>query len=405
MDRGQGRRRTGRPVRPGASARRTAGRFDAGPNGDLGLYLHVPFCASICNYCNFNRGLLDRELKRRYVAALAAEIARAGDGSAADTIYFGGGTPSLLAPPEVARIVDACREAFAVRPGAEVTLEMNPETVTVDYVSAVRDAGVTRLSIGVQSFDDRELARLGRGHSADGAASALAAARDAGCDDVSLDLMLWLPAQRRGECAASVDRLCALAPDHASLYLLEVYPNAPLRDEMARSGWSQAPDDDAAAMYLDALARTDAAGLGQYEISNVARPGRRSRHNLKYWQDGEWLGFGCGAHSRRGGWRWRNVSETARYVDAVARGETTAQERRTLPSAERLGDALFMGLRLTEGIDLGAIRGRYGVDVMGRYGVRLQSFLDAGLLAADAERLRLSRRGMLLANEVMQAFV
>ena len=373
--------------------------------GDLGLYVHVPFCASICNYCNFNRGLLDRELKRRYVSALAKEIARDGDGSAADTIFFGGGTPSLLAPPEVARIVDACREAFAVRSGAEVTLEMNPETVTADYVSAVRDAGVTRLSIGVQSFDDGELARLGRGHTAEGAAEALAAARAAGCDDVSMDLMLWLPAQTRDECAASVSRLVALAPDHASLYLLEVYPNAPLRDEMARGGWSQAPDDDAAAMYLDALARTDAAGLAQYEISNVARAGKRSRHNLKYWQDGEWIGFGCGAHSRRDRWRWRNVSETARYVDAIERDEATAQERRALPDGERLGDALFMGLRLTEGIDLGAIRGRYGVDVLDRYGARLRPFIQAGMLVAGAERLRLTRRGMLLANEVMQAFV
>lgn len=377
---------------------------EGGP-GDLGLYVHVPFCSSICNYCNFNRGLLDGELKRRYVEAVTAEIARAGDGSAADTIYFGGGTPSLLAPAEVARVVAACRAAFAVRSGAEVTLEMNPETVTADYVSAVREAGVNRLSIGVQSFDDGDLARLGRRHSADDAAAALAAARAAGCRDVSLDLMLWLPAQTRDECAASVDRLVDLAPDHASLYLLEVYPNAPLRDEMARSGWSQAPDDDAASMYLDALRRTDAAGLVQYEISNVARPGRRSRHNLKYWQDGEWLGFGCGAHSRRDGWRWRNVSETARYVDAVGQGESPAQERRALPAAERLGDALFMGLRLTQGIDLGAIRRRYGVDVPERYGTRLQPFVEAGVLVAGADRLRLTRRGMLLANEVMQAFV
>ena len=373
--------------------------------GDLGLYVHVPFCASICNYCNFNRGLLDRELKRRYVDALAGEIERAGDGSTADTIYFGGGTPSLLAPAEVARVIEACREAFTVRSGAEVTLEMNPETVTVDYVAAARAAGVTRLSIGVQSFDDRELGRLGRGHTADDAAAALSAARDAGCDDVSMDLMLWLPAQTRNECAASVDRLVELAPDHASLYLLEVYPNAPLRDEMARGGWSQAPDDDAAEMYLDALRRTDAAGLAQYEISNVARAGKRSRHNLKYWQDGEWLGFGCGAHSRRDGWRWRNVPETARYVDAVERGDATVQARRALSLEERLGDALFMGLRLAQGIDLGTVRRRYGVDVLERYGARLQPFFGAGMLVAGAERLRLTRRGMLLANEVMEAFV
>ena len=252
--------------------------------GALGLYVHVPFCAAICGYCNFNRGLLDEDLKRRYVTALTREIETSGDGRRVDSIFFGGGTPSLLAVEEVARVLDACRRAFDVAPGAEITLEMNPESSSAGYVSALLGAGINRISLGVQSFHDGELARLGRAHSADRAREAFAAIRKAGCGNVNLDMMLWLPAQSRAACAASVEALVALAPDHASLYMLELYPNAPLQEEAARRGWSQAPDEDAAAMYLDAFSRTDAAGYEQYEISNVARSGRRSRHNLKYWQ-------------------------------------------------------------------------------------------------------------------------
>ena len=373
--------------------------------GALGLYVHVPFCAAICSYCNFNRGLLDEDLKRRYVAALTEEIERSGDGSRVDSIFFGGGTPSLLAAGEVARVLAACRGAFDVAPDAEATLEMNPESCRADYASALLEAGIDRVSLGVQSFDDGELARLGRTHTAARARAAFDALRAAGCGNVSLDLMLWLPGQSRAACAASVDALLALAPDHASLYLLELYPNAPLRDEAARRGWSQAPDEDAAAMYLDALSKTDAAGYEQYEISNVARPGRRSRHNLKYWRDGEWLGFGCGAHSTRRGARWKNVSETARYVDAVERGAPAAEPRRRLSAEERLGDALITGLRLVEGVRLAALERRHGVDLRARYGADVGRFADAGWMVDAGGRWRLTRAGMLVSNEVLGTFV
>ena len=371
----------------------------------LGLYVHVPFCAAICNYCNFNRGLFDADLKTRYVAALGEEIDRAGDGSPADTIFFGGGTPSLLEPAEVAAIVGRCRAAFDLAAGAEITLEANPETVTAERLAAFREAGVNRLSFGVQSFRDEELRRLSRVHSADRAAEAFHMARAAGFDNISLDLMMWLPQQDLAQWLESVDALVALGPDHASMYLLEIYPNAPLRDAMARGRWSLAPDDDAADMYLSGLDRMDKAGYVQYEVSNTARPGRRSRHNLKYWQDGEWLGFGCGAHSTRGGVRWKNTAATTAYIAAVAcRGQLSA-ERRVLSETERLEDALFTGLRLSEGIDLGAVQARYGVDAWTRYGGELQPFVDQGLLIYDGRHLRLTRAGMLLAHEVMTVFI
>jgi len=385
----------------------------------LGLYIHIPFCSAICNYCNFNRGLFDADLKARYVNALVADIqAQSGisdqspprspgpaASKSADTIYFGGGTPSLLDADDVSRIVEACENAFDVAADREVTMEANPETVSERRLAAFRDAGVNRVSFGVQSFRDDELRRLSRLHSADRARAAVGEARGAGFTNVSLDLMMWLPGQSVAEWLESVDAAIALAPDHLSLYLLELYPNAPLKDEMARKMWSQAPDDDAATMYLEAMARLEDAGLAQYEISNVARAGCRSRHNLKYWTDGEWLGFGCGAHSTRGATRWKNISSTAEYIDAVTRGASPAVDVHPLTPNEQLGDALFTGLRLVDGIDVNAIQTRYGVDVWRRFGADLEPFVDAGCLRREGSRLGLTRQGMLLAHELMTVFV
>jgi oxygen-independent coproporphyrinogen-3 oxidase len=388
----------------------------------LGLYLHIPFCSAICNYCNFNRGLFDARQKERYVDALIAEIERAGlkarttydsnvaqtfrsAAAAADTIYFGGGTPSLLEPADVARIVTACRAVFDVTHDAEVTLEANPESVDTGKLIAFREAGVNRLSFGVQSFRDEELRRLSRLHDAARARGAIREARAAGFDNVSLDLMMWLPEQRVDDWLSNVDAAIACDPDHMSLYLLEVYPNAPLRDDMARARWSQAPDDDAATMYVTAMDRLEAAGYAQYEISNVAKPGRESRHNLKYWTDGEWLGFGCGAHGTAGGVRTKNVAGVDEYVERIAIGRSVTSEVRRMDTSERLGDALFMGLRLTRGLDLDVIRQRYGVDVWERYSGDLTRFVEAGLLRYDGRRLALTRSGMLLANDVMAVFV
>jgi oxygen-independent coproporphyrinogen-3 oxidase len=230
-------------------------------------------------------------------------------------------------------------------------------------------------------------------------------ARAAGFDNISLDLMMWLPQQSIAQWLESVDALIDLDPDHASLYILELYPNAPLREAMARSKWSLAPDDDAAEMYIEAMGRLDRAGYGQYEISNVARAGRESRHNLKYWNDGEWLGFGCGAHSTRHAVRWKNLSSTTEYIATVANGGQLESERRELTAGEALEEALFTGLRLTAGIDLEAVKSRYGVDVWAHYGPELEKFRDLGLLVYDGRLLRLTRPGMLLANEIMAVFL
>ena len=371
----------------------------------LGLYLHIPFCDAICNYCNFNRGLLDTELKARYLVALEGEIARASEATPVDTIFLGGGTPSVLTPAEVETLLSACRDAFDLRPGAEITLEMNPEGASHTRLHGYRAAGVNRLSLGIQSFRDEELQRLGRLHSAGRAVEAFGTARAAGFDNISLDLMVWLPEQTVIAWMESVEQLISMGPDHASLYLLELYPNAPLREEMARGSWEQAPDEAAVEMYHCGLAALEDAGYRQYEISNVARHDYRSRHNLKYWSGGEWLGFGCGAHSTRGRRRWQNVSDIGDYAARMKAGEAVVGSSRELSDEERLTDTMFLGLRLVEGIDLDLIEVRFGQDPWDRWGSELEPFVAAGLLVREERRLRLTREGMLLANEIMQVFV
>ncbi len=371
----------------------------------IGLYLHIPFCSAICDYCNFNRGLYDETLKRRYVSAIKYEIENWTDGRLVDSIFFGGGTPSLLTANDVSEILAACSSVFTVTSDVETTLEMNPESCTQSHVKELLDAGITRVSLGVQSFLDHELKRLGRAHTVDEAKAAITAIRSAGCDNLSIDLMLWLPAQTREDCLKSVNEMVRCDPDHASLYMLEIYPNSPLRDEMARSDWSLAPEEDASGMYFDALGVTDNAGYQQYEISNVARSARYSRHNLKYWRYQNWVGFGCGAHSMLDGCRWKNISEITGYIDAIGQRKPVAEVPRSLSTEELLGEAIFMGLRLNEGIDIHEFGEQYDVNLRTRFGSDLKPYMDQGLLIDEDGRWRLSRKGMLLSNEVMRTFV
>ena len=374
-------------------------------SGAVGVYLHIPFCSAICDYCNFNRGLYDEPLKQRYVNAIKSEIEHWDDLRSVDSIFFGGGTPSLLSANDVFEILEACRSTFNVVSDVETTLEMNPESCTQFGVEGFLAAGITRVSLGVQSFLGHELKRLGRAHTVDEAKEAVVAIRSAGCNNLSVDLMLWLPGQTRADCLKSVNEMVRCRPDHASLYMLEIYPNSPLRDEMARSDWSLAPEEDASGMYCDALDVVESAGYQQYEISNVARPGRQSRHNLKYWRYQNWVGFGCGAHSMIDGCRWKNISETAGYIEAIEHRATVAEGRRKLSTDELTGEAIFMGLRLNEGIDVHTFEEQYGVNLRTRFGPNLGPYMDQGLLIDEEGRWRLSRKGMLLSNEVMRTFV
>jgi oxygen-independent coproporphyrinogen-3 oxidase len=372
-----------------------------------GVYIHIPFCRTKCTYCSFLSGDYEEGLSALYLEKLAREIADAGrlDGSPrVDTVYFGGGTPSLIPSAELVRVLGSVRAAFEVDPDAEITVEMNPGTLTPGKLAAYRGAGVNRASVGVQSFDDAELAAIGRVHDAAEARRAVAMLREAGFDNVSLDLIAGLPDQSIDVWRRSVDGALELEPDHLSLYVLELHPGTKLARDVELGKTSRPDDDLAVEEYYWMVDRLDAAGFEQYEISNFARriPGgsRRSRHNEKYWLDVPYYGFGAGAHGYTRGERRSNVRSIRGYAERGA-----APERTPLSPRERSAEAIFLGMRRLEGIDLEAFEARYGVRVLGEYREELAPLFEAGLVEVAGGRLRLTRAGLVLSNEVFAAFV
>jgi oxygen-independent coproporphyrinogen-3 oxidase len=323
-----------------------------------------------------------------------------------DTIYFGGGTPSLLTPSQVRRILGAVGERFRVADDAEVTLEMNPGTVTLESAEAFRACGINRASFGLQTFDDEGLRRLGRTHTADDARRTLSVLREAGFDNVSFDLIAGLPGQTLSGWAQNMDEALALRPAHLSLYLLEVHEGTPLAEQLRQGRWPQPDADVAAEMYQLLMERTRAAGYEQYEISNFCLAGREARHNLKYWTNAPYYGFGSSAHSYDGArLRWSNERDAARYVELMNAHGAAVVETNELSERDAGAEALFLGLRLMRGVDLGEHRARFGTDVRSEYASDLSRFREADLVELDGDLLRLTPSGVLLSNEVFAAFV
>ena len=287
-----------------------------------GIYIHIPFCRARCSYCDFATGAYSAEAAERYVRALGQEIrafpALEQEAQRADTIYFGGGTPSLLTPAQVASILEAVHERFRVASGAEVTMEMNPGTLTPERLRQFRRLGITRASFGAQTFDDRELKQLGRTHTAEDVRLTINYLRDAGFDNVSFDLIAGLPRQTIKQWSRNLDEALSLRPEHLSFYLLEVHEGTPLADQI-RAGRMPQPDEDLAAeMYRLMLDRAAEEGYEHYEISNLCLPGYESRHNTKYWLGHPTYGFGCSAHSFDGARRrWANERDANRFVELI----------------------------------------------------------------------------------------
>ncbi|MGB7924052.1 MAG: radical SAM family heme chaperone HemW [Pyrinomonadaceae bacterium] len=375
-----------------------------------GIYIHIPFCRSRCSYCDFATGAYDGPLAERYVRAVAAEIEAFEHAPQAlpevDTIYFGGGTPSLLSPPQVARILDAAHARFRVTTGAEVTMEMNPGALSLSTLRDYRRLGINRASFGAQTFDDRELRRLGRAHTVDDVRQTIRSLREAGFDNVSFDLIAGLPAQTLDAWARNLDEALALAPEHLSFYLLEVHEGTPLAEQI-RSGRQPVPDDDLAAeMYRLMLDRSSAAGYEHYEISNLCLPGFESRHNSKYWLAEPVYGFGCSAHSYDGHrMRWANERDAARYVSLVEAGGAAVVETTELDDREAAAEAVFLGLRLMRGMSFNQYRARFGEDLREKHAHDLARLTDAGLIVLDHDLMKLTRSGALLSNEVFATFV
>jgi oxygen-independent coproporphyrinogen-3 oxidase len=372
----------------------------------LGVYLHLPFCAQKCAYCHFSIDPARPSDARRdrYLNALITEIGGS-KGGFADTIYFGGGTPSLLPPERIGELVRVVRGRYDLAPGAEVTLEANPKDLDERGFAALLAAGVNRLSLGVQSFDDAVLREMFRDHTGEDAVTAACAARGAGFPNISMDLILGWPGETRERFLQSLHRLLELRPDHVSLYVLETDGKTVVAHR-ASAGTLRLPDDDLVAdLFLEAEDLFASEGIEPYEISNFARPGFESRHNLKYWDDGPFHAFGMSAHGFERGVRYWNEATFGTYCAAIeARGEARAGER-ALSARERLEEAVMTGLRVRRGIDREAFRARHGVDVMEHFGEALRPSLEAGLLAVDESAVRLTRRGVLMSSEVLSAVV
>jgi len=372
-----------------------------------GLYIHIPFCRSRCSYCDFATGIYQGELAETYVNAVVREIAASTyAGNKVDTIYFGGGTPSLLTPSQLERILGVVRDRFNVSPGSEITVEMNPGTVTRDQLRAFRDAGVNRASFGAQTFDDAELAKLGRSHTSADTLKTFHELRNAGFTNVSFDLIAGLPGQTLAGWKRNIEQSLSLEPEHLSFYLLEVHSGTPLADHIRR-GIQPKPDDDlAAVMYEWMLERASDAGYEHYEISNLSRPGFSSRHNTKYWTGAAYYGFGCSAHSYDGhSRRWSNQRDVLRYVENIEQGTVPLIEEHELSETDLRAEALFLGMRMMRGVDLREYREVFGVDLRAERRDELDRFREAGLVEFDGDLVRLTRNGALMSNEVFAAFV
>jgi oxygen-independent coproporphyrinogen-3 oxidase len=372
----------------------------------VSLYIHVPFCRKKCTYCDFSSFPGQQDLFQRYADAVVCEMAVSGP-ARVQTVYIGGGTPTVLPLSLLARILEGARQAFVVDEGAEISIEANPGTVDVAGLSALRALGIERLSLGVQSLDDRDLRLLGRIHTAAEAVEAFRAARQAGFDNVSLDLIYGLPRQTLASWQATMERALALGPDHLSLYALSVEDGTPLADSIAR-GAIPGPDPDLAAeMYEYAERSLRAGGYVHYEISNWAStPVHRCRHNLTYWRNEPYLGVGAAAHSWAGGRRWANVPWPADYVSRVLEGGQPRATEEKIGRDLEIGETMMMGLRLLdEGVTFERFQARFGLDLGSRFAAELAELAELGLIEVDASRVRLSERGHLLGNQVFGRFL
>jgi oxygen-independent coproporphyrinogen-3 oxidase len=378
-----------------------------------GLYIHYPFCLRKCLYCDFNSVASSQLPPEEYVALLLGEMElrhRAlPEPASAATLYLGGGTPSLMSPALVGRLVDAAAGRFGLQPDAEVTLEANPGTLTPEKLAGYRAAGVNRLSLGIQSFEDRLLTRLGRVHSAREAVLAFDAARRAGFANISIDLMHSLPGQSLPQWRAALERGIALGAEHISAYALSVEEGTPFARLFAAGELPLPGEEDAARMFEMTTELLSDAGYRHYEISNFARPGCASRHNSAYWSRESYLGFGAGAHSFLNldglGRRWKNACDLPGYAEALTRGTIPEQEAELLTLDEALSESFFLGLRMLDGIDLAKLTSLYPPEPLARHLAQVASLEASGALIRQGSRVRLAPGAVILANGVFSRFL
>ncbi len=393
----------------------------------IGIYIHIPFCRHRCTYCDFNIYAGMRSLYGRYAQALAQEIAVAPAGLCAPTIYFGGGTPSLLPVEHIVLILDAIRAHVDVAPDAEITLEANPRPRDDGYFDELRAWGVNRISLGMQSASERDLHLFRRGHTFDDVARTFCMARTAGFDNLNLDLIYGIPGQSLDDWRVTLEAALSLGPEHISAYALQVEDGTTLK-KWVDQGKVPLPEDDLAADMFE-LARTmlEEVGFIHYEISNWAKSGRSAgfslhtadaqqpegctpshacSHNLIYWRNNPYLGFGCGAHSWFGGRRFSNVRHPRAYLAAIEVGQGVEAESELIGRALEMGETMMLGLRLLdEGVTFERFGSRFGVDLWEVYQREIERLLRLGLIEVSSEGIQLSRRAPLVGNRVFSEFL
>lgn len=375
-----------------------------------GLYIHVPFCVRKCHYCDFNSYVAGDALVALYLEALIKELEyyntfAPAAGLSYATIYVGGGTPTVLLPSDLALLVQRASAQAGAEQWLEVTVEANPGTVSTAGLAELRAAGANRLSLGAQSFDAGLLQVLGRIHTAHDIAASVRSAREAGFANINLDLMFALPGQTLPQWQDTVERALRLAPEHISCYSLIVEDGTPFGALQASGKLNLPAEDDEVAMYEWAMERLARAGYQHYEISSFARPGYRCRHNELYWRNEWYLGLGPGAHSHWAGERFANEPLPATYCRMLAQGQPPVVTRHQLSLAEQMDETLMMSMRLLEGITEERFRGRFGRRLDEEYPSEISRLVQLGLVSYDGRVLRLSRRGLLLGNQVFAAFL
>ncbi len=373
----------------------------------LGLYVHVPFCASTCDFCAFYQVSPTAESVECFVNCLSAEARLVIWDRPLSTVFWGGGTPGLLSPADLGRVAQVVHSLPRGGAPAEWTVELAPASVTRERLAALRSAGVTRVSLGVQSFRPALLEALGRAHTRERVYRAYERVRAAGFASVNVDLMFALPGQTASEWEADIDEAVRLAPDHISTYCLTFEEDTALWVKLSQ-GRVRLDAENEARMYERTWERLGAAGYGQYEISNFARPGHECAHNINTWKMGEWAGLGPSAASQKGGWRGSNIADLSRWAALVGRGERMTEDRTALTAALLAEDALVFGLRMNAGVDLGRLRARCPGAPWDRVGALIDRLAAEGLAVLEGGRVRLEPRGRLLADsvgsEIMVAF-
>ena len=369
-----------------------------------GIYVHLPFCPYICPYCDFAKLPHRRSSADEYLRALHAEMMAYGGGDEEfATVFLGGGTPNTYAAPEIGALLDLLRERFPGPRDRETTIEVNPELVQGDDLRAYVAAGVTRLSIGVQSFVPAEIAVLGRKHTAEQVRSVVSWARAAGVRSVSIDLIFAVPGQTPDSWRASLEAAVALEPDHLSAYGLTVEAGTPYEGWRRREPQAFMDDAAEAELYGIAMDALEGAGFEQYEISNFSRPGHRCAHNENYWRNGEYVGLGVGAASSRDGVRSVHTRDLRAYV--AAQGRAIPGEAEELQGAQRVGEAVMLALRTARGLVFAEFNERYGIDVLQQYAPAIERHCSDGLLEVEPTHARLTRAGRFVANTVCADFL